>query len=270
MTHLIEDGHHVPCAIGYVGNYGYGYNHNNDNNDVTAGFRHTSDGQREIVSAIYTSENDVRTHLDASTNALLNGQHDLSKEIGDSKFYTSNAISDVRQEISNSGNDINKEVGNVRFQLASLNNDVNKEIAYSRLQASQISNDTNKEICAVKESLSEKYASLLLENHKAESRTREKLIRGFGETKLDACKNTSELAKQIAECCCETQKAILAQSATIRELDLKQAAQTRELALTIENNRLRDKCDNQDRHSRSGDIEIAVTNVLRNANFSRS
>lgn len=223
----------APCHL----NNGHGYNNQDNNNDLLA-------GQREIVKSIYDSENDVRTNLDSIgalitdgqsrlahdvTNVsrdVLNTQHDLSKEIGDNKFFTSTGFSDVRQEVAQN-----------RYQLLQVNNDLSKQIAH-----------------------------LSLENEKSEAKTREELIRGFGDVKLDACKNTSELARQIAECCCETQKSLLTQSASIRELDLKQSAQTRELALTIENNRLRDKCDNNERHSRNGDIEIAITNVLRNLN----
>jgi hypothetical protein len=270
MTHLIEGGHHLPCTLGYMSNYGYGYNNNNHNNNNDDGLLHLLGGQRELTKSVYEAENDIRTNLDSigslitdgqsrlTTNVttvsrdVLNAQHGITKDIGDSKFFTSNAISDVRQEIAHTAND------------------VNKEIAHSRLQISQVANDVAQNIATVKESLSDKFAILLLENHKAESRTREELLKGFATTQLDACKNTNEITRQasdnfaslqakIAECCCETQKALLVQSASIREL-----------ALSIENNRLRDKCDNQERHSRGGDIEIAINNVLRNTNFSRS
>jgi hypothetical protein len=159
---------------------------------------------------------------------------------------------------------------NAQFGTAKEIADVRQEIAQNRYQLSQVNNDINKEICGVRESLNDKFAIILLESQKANSSTREELLKGFASTQLDACKNTSELARQIAECCCETQKALLTQSASIRELDLKQSAQTRELALTIENNRLRDKCDNQDRHSRGNEIEIAITNVLRSLNTGKN
>jgi hypothetical protein len=151
-------------------NLGYGYNYNNNNND---GLFHVISGQRELTKDIYNSENDIRTHLDASTNAL-----------------TAN-VTTVSRDVLNAQQGISKDISDVRYELSQFNNDISKQLSH-----------------------------LALENHKAESRTREEMLKGFASTQLDACKNTSELARQIAECCCETQKAILAQSASIRELDL--------------------------------------------------
>jgi hypothetical protein len=72
--------------------------------------------------------------------------------------------------------------------------------------------------------------------------------------RLDACKNTAELARQIAECCCETQKAILAQSASIRELDL-----------SIENKRLQALVCHTQNNASNSNIEIIIQNALGNA-----
>lgn len=179
----------------------------------------------------------------------------ISSDITDGNSQITQSVHGVSRDVLQTHHSISKEIGDVR-----------QEVGQNRYQLLQVNNDVSKQLCDVKESFNDKFAILLLENQKTEAKTREELLKGFADTQLDACKNANELAKQMAECCCETQKALLQQSASIRELELKQSAQTRELALAIENNRLRDKCDNQERNSRNGDIEIAVTNVLRNFN----
>ena len=61
------------------------------------------------------------------------------------------------------------------------------------------------------------------------------------------------LQAKIAECCCETQKALLVQSNAIQVLELN-----------IENKRLQALANHNHHVATNGNIEIAITNVLRN------
>jgi hypothetical protein len=184
------------------------YDYNRNNDNNDEGLLHLLGGQRELTKAIYDSENDVRTNLDSVTSLISNGNSQITAN-----------VTTVSRDVLNAQQGISKDISDVRRELSVINNNITQQIGY-----------------------------VLLESQKTASKTNEELLKGFASTQLDACKNTAELARQLAECCCET----------------------KQLFSLAENNRLRDQIANLERNCNNNNLELTIRNVINNSNTLRA
>lgn len=172
-------------------------------NNLSAGFSH-------LTASVYKSGNDAIA-------ATHQSQTSLQGAVNQSVEATRDEGGKTRQDICGIARDALQEFGNTRREICEVKHDLSVELCNVR-----------KEVSDVKHEVAISTKEILLETHKAESRTREELLKGFHQTQLDACKNTQTLSAQLAECCCKLEAEIKDQNSRTRELILAQEAKAKD------------------------------------------
>lgn len=176
-----------------------------------------SEGFRSTTDSVYKSGNDVIA-------AVHEAQTSLQGAISAAGHHGVEAARDeggkTRQDISSLGRDTLQEFSNTRKEICDVAHGVSKELCNVR-----------QEVGEVKHQVAVSTKEILLENQKAESRTREELLKGFHQTQLDACKNTDQLQRAIDNCCCETKELVREQASLTRELILSHEAKAKDVEI---------------------------------------
>lgn len=205
--------------------------------DVAAALAHLLNNGGVQMKAIYDAQN-------RATDATNRNGSDVSAQVNESSRFTLEAVRNAESTLKGDICDTRRDVLENRYALG-------REIVENRFQAERGFADTRREIA------------------KESCETQKEVVRGFGDAKLEALKNTNAIQAQIAqtaqenaECCCAIKELIQATSAKTDLLFLKQEAQTRQLFLEQENQRLRDERDGDRRHNDRDGIKITVQNEL--------
>jgi hypothetical protein len=159
--------------------YGYGYGDNYRNTD-------------SCLESLITSNQLNNGHANINSN-ISNAAQSLLSEINNDFGMTQAAISGAVTHLAAGQAQI---VDAVRQE----GRGISKEICDVRDTVRQEGRLTEQGFARTNENINAESRALLLKLCEQDK----DMIRGFGEVKLDACKNTAELARQIAECCRET------------------------------------------------------------------
>lgn len=220
------------------------------------------------LTALNTTGQTLQTALNQDSTAILRGLADGTADAIDATHQASVGINDrITQHGLSLGDKIQATEARVQQTLGQGFRDIAKESCDTRDAVRTSANTTDREVlenrsvirdaaCTVervvqagfgdtRRELAKEAGDIRLENYRAEGRTRELVFQTSHQAQLDACKNTDAIqraielaAREAAECCCEVKELIRATTAQTELLLVKQSADTKELFLKQENQRL--------------------------------